>query len=86
MFKEVKSGKYKETFKIQPKAWANLIIEEKLGDGSKIYFERMSVSKVPVYGIDVTESHIGYCGYWLDMGKKYDSLLESHTERKSYMS
>lgn len=62
----------KERISIQTKAWADFLIEENL-DGNKIYFDRMGVNKVPVDGIDATESHVAYRGYWLGMGK-YDTF------------
>ena len=68
----MKSIRYGSQIKIQiqSKAWSDFIIQEQL-DNDQIYFGKMCVNKVPLDGIDATESHMKYRGYWLGMGK-YD--------------
>ena len=66
----MKSIRYGSQIKIQiqSKAWSDFIIQEQL-DKSHIYFGKMCVNKVPLDGIDATQSHMKYHGYWLGMGK-----------------
>ena len=45
------------------------MIEENMNGNKIVYFDRMGVNKIPVDGIDATESHVAYHGFWLGMGK-----------------